>query len=176
MRSFAETFSDFLGELKNNIAIAMSEDSPTYEKLKAENEQRLMQIKSVAPIPLLDNYIDTLYEIAAFETNYCYLCGMRDSKRNKIDPKDESVSQELYKYEKYAKCKALASEQYIQLQSLLTPECCEILTRYNETKDTIIGLEKYYCYSGGVSDKINLDDHLNPDNTDEWETLTDIFL
>lgn len=177
MRNFAETFSDFLAELKNNIIVAMTKSNPQYEKLKAENEQRLMQLKSLTPLPLLDDYIETLYAIASFETNYCYICGMSDSNMpNKVNPTDDSVSCELHYYEKYTQWKALATEQYSKLQSILTPECCAVLTQYNETKDIIDGLEKQYCYSGGIFDKAKIDKSLDPANTTEWESITDIFL
>lgn len=177
MLDFAEAFGDFLTELKNAVLMEIFESNPTYAKLKEKKEAQFAKLRSSVPPVLLDGYIETQYAIASFEINYCYLCGLRDKNRPEgTNPTGEEISQEFNKFEAYRHRQDQAREQHDELKAILQPDIFTLLTLYMETWSTILGIEKHYCYAGGLRDKAKLDEQLDFTTESAWESLCNLFL
>lgn len=177
MSIFTESLSNFICELKNNTLQELSESKPAYNAIKKENDSYLVKLQSGTQSALLDEYVEVLYAIASLETNYCYLCGMRDAyEQHTVGPASDEFFQELSGYKNYTQQKAQMSKMHNELQAVLPPDSCSLLISYANTWNTITGLEKYYCYTGGRSSKIKLDEHFDPKNKLDWECLAETFL
>lgn len=176
MEKFIEHLNDFLGVLQNSILQELSESNPRYVEMKETKEKYYEQLKNIVSPDLLDGYVDAQYSLASFELGYCHLCGWRDSKKlRSISPTGTEMLQEFSDFKKYKKLQTQASEKHNALQAEISSDHSVLLNEYINLWEIISGLEKHYCYIGGIYDKKKLDNYFNPANKDTWEKLIELF-
>lgn len=180
MSDFYENLSIFMRECRN-VVLAEACDNKEYVRSKekcAELQKRLLSSVPAEHNSLLGRFLDDRYSIGVIESSYCYLCGLRDGNATEIDfnPTAHETPPELAAYERYASLKSKSAEQYELLRTLLSAECFGLLDECVKAKDFILGIEKTYCYPGGLRDKKQLDKQFNPSADKEWCELMKAFL
>lgn len=180
MSDFTESLSGFLAECRNHI-LEEACGNESYSQMKTrcmELSDRLIASGTPECQALLINLIDSLGGIGTVEVSYCYMCGMRDSYNPDacFNPTGDDIHTELSAIKRYMDMRLSFEEKQKDLFALLDIERRDMLDEYIKTKNTVLGIEKSYCYPGGMRDRKCFDNHFNPSAAKEWQELMDAFL
>lgn len=180
MSNFVDNLSHFLSDCRNDI-LQEACDNDDYVDLKNKATEMSERLQNSVPSEyrtLLNDFLDALAAIGSMEDSYCYLCGLRDSNKpeSQYNPLAKDTPSELAAYKPYADSELKRAEKYNELKTCIDTECLGLLDEYIETKNIILGIEKSYCYPGGLRDKKRLDNQFNPSIAKEWSKLINAFL